>query len=102
MNTKLIAKVTSEGKLEIPPEILQQLQPNSEYEISITENEIKLIKIKKKLNLDEILEIIDNYEPDPEQPTLEEISEIVKEVRKELWGKKYQKDEHLDNQNYTK
>jgi hypothetical protein len=33
------------------------------------------------------LEEIDQLEPDPEPPTLEEISEIVKEVRKELWGK---------------
>ncbi|BAZ82772.1 hypothetical protein PN497_23435 [Sphaerospermopsis kisseleviana CS-549] len=88
MTTKLIAKVTSEGKLEIPPEILQQLQPNSEYEISVTENEIKLIKTQKKLTLDELFQIVDESEPDPEQPTLEEISEIVKEVRKELWGKK--------------
>jgi antitoxin component of MazEF toxin-antitoxin module len=88
MITKLIAKVTSEGKLEIPPEILQQLQPNSEYEISVTENEIKMIKTKKKLTLDELFQIVDNSEPDPEQPTLEEISEIVKEVREELWGKK--------------
>ncbi|QYX31862.1 AbrB/MazE/SpoVT family DNA-binding domain-containing protein [Sphaerospermopsis torques-reginae] len=88
MITKLIAKVTSEGKLEIPPEILQQLQPNSEYEISVTENEIKMIKTKKKLTLDELFQIVDESEPDPEQPTLEEISEIVKEVREELWGKK--------------
>ncbi len=88
MITKLIAKVTSEGKLEIPPEILQQLQPNSEYEISVTENEIKMIKTKKKLTLDELFQIVDESEPDPEQPTLEEISEIVKEVREELWGEK--------------
>lgn len=88
MITKLIAKVTSEGKLEIPTEILQQLQPNSEYEISVTENEIKMIKTKKKLTLDELFQIVDESEPDPEQPTLEEISEIVKEVREELWGKK--------------
>jgi bifunctional DNA-binding transcriptional regulator/antitoxin component of YhaV-PrlF toxin-antitoxin module len=102
MNTKLIAKVTSKGKLEIPPEILQQLQPNSEYEISITEDEINLIKTQKNLTLDEFLEIIDNSEPDPEQPTLEEISEIVKEVRKELWGKKYKKIKSLDNKTDTK
>jgi antitoxin component of MazEF toxin-antitoxin module len=88
MITKLIAKVTSEGKLEIPTEILQQLQPNSEYEISVTENEIKMIKTKKKLTLDELFQIVDESEPDPEQPTLEEISEIVKEVREELWGEK--------------
>ena len=41
---KSIAKVTSEGKLEIPPEILQQLQPLTEYEISVTDREIILKK----------------------------------------------------------
>jgi bifunctional DNA-binding transcriptional regulator/antitoxin component of YhaV-PrlF toxin-antitoxin module len=75
MSTKLIAKVTSEGKLEIPSEILQQLQPLSEYEISMTENEIKLTKTAKKLTLDELFQRIDASEPDPDQPTLEEISE---------------------------
>ena len=85
--TKLIAKVTSERKLEIPPEILQQLQPNSEYEISVTENEIKFTKTKKKLTLDELFQCIDEAPPDPDQPSLEEISEIVKEVRQELWSK---------------
>ncbi|OIP70628.1 MAG: hypothetical protein AUK43_08650 [Oscillatoriales cyanobacterium CG2_30_40_61] len=88
MITKLIARVTSEGKLEIPPEILQQLQPLTEYEISVTDREIIL---KKKSNitvdLDCFLQELDQLEPDPDQPTLEEISAIVKEVRQELWGK---------------
>jgi hypothetical protein len=48
MITKLIAKVTPDGKLEIPLEVLQQLQPNSEYEIYFTESEIRLKKSKAK------------------------------------------------------
>ncbi|MBC5795873.1 hypothetical protein H5968_12115 [Sphaerospermopsis sp. LEGE 00249] len=89
MTTKLIAKVTSEGKLEIPPEILQQLQPESEYEITVTERSIILEKKSNStVDLDKFLEELDQLEQDPEQPTLEEISEIVKEVRQELWGKK--------------
>ncbi len=87
MTIKSIAKVTSEGKLEIPPEILQQLQPLTEYEILVTENEIKLTKTKKNLSLDELFQRIDETAPDPDEPSLEEISEIVKEVRQELWGK---------------
>ncbi|MBE9058310.1 hypothetical protein [Sphaerospermopsis sp. LEGE 08334] len=87
MTTKLIAKVTSEGKLEIPPEILQQLQPESEYEITVTERSIILEKkYNSTVDLDKFLEELDQLEPDPEQPSLEEISEIVKEVRQELWG----------------
>jgi bifunctional DNA-binding transcriptional regulator/antitoxin component of YhaV-PrlF toxin-antitoxin module len=89
MITKLIAKVTSEGKLEIPTEILQQLQPESEYEITVTERSIILEKKSNStVDLDKFLEELDQLEPDPEQPSLEEISEIVKEVRQELWGKK--------------
>ena len=88
MITKLIAKVTPEGKLELPPEILQQLQPNSEYEISFTEETITINKTPKaKIDLDEFLAELDQLEPDPEQPISAEISEIVKEVRQEIWGK---------------
>jgi bifunctional DNA-binding transcriptional regulator/antitoxin component of YhaV-PrlF toxin-antitoxin module len=88
MTIKSIAKVTSEGKLEIPPEILQQLQPLTEYEISITDQEIILKKQSNvTVNLDLFLQELDQLEADPEQPTLEEISAIVKEVRQELWGK---------------
>lgn len=88
MSSKLIAKVTQEGKLEIPPEILQQLEPLTEYEISVTEKSIILEK-KSHLNvdLDQFLQELDQLEPDPDQPSLEEISEIVREVRRELRGK---------------
>lgn len=88
MTIKSIAKVTSEGKLEIPPEILQQLQPLTEYEILVTDQEIILKKQSNvTVDLDLFLQELEQLEPDPEQPTLEEISEIVKEVRQELWGK---------------
>ncbi len=88
MTIKSIAKVTSEGKLEIPPEILQQLQPLTEYEILVTDQEIILKKQSNvTVDLDLFLQELDQLEPDAEQPTLEEISEIVKEVRQELWGK---------------
>jgi bifunctional DNA-binding transcriptional regulator/antitoxin component of YhaV-PrlF toxin-antitoxin module len=71
MITKLIAKVTSEGKLEIPPEILQQLQPLTEYEISVTDQEIILKKQSNvNVDLDRFLEELDQLESDPEQPTL--------------------------------
>jgi hypothetical protein len=35
-----------------------------------------------------LFKTVNESEPDPDQPSLEEISEIVKEVRQELWGKK--------------
>ena len=33
------------------------------------------------------LQELDQLKPDPKQPSLEEINEIVKEVRQELWEK---------------
>ncbi len=85
MTIKAIAQVNSEGKLEIPLEILQQLQPLTEYEISITEKgNLREKKSNCHFDLDQFLAELDQLEPDPEQPTLEEISEIVKKVRQEL------------------
>ena len=88
MTIKLIARVNREGKLELPDEILRQLQPFTEYEISLTEESIILEKkTNLTVNIDKFLQESENLETDPEQPTLQEISEVVKEVRQELWGK---------------
>jgi len=86
MTIKQIARVTAEGTLEIPLEILKQLQPLTEYEIALTENEIKLTKTQPKLTLDELWQRVDEAGQDPEQPSLEEISQVVNDVRQELWS----------------
>jgi hypothetical protein len=85
---KLIARVTAKGKLELPPEIEAHLKPYAEYEISITEEEIALKKVRRRLTWEELKRRQDELGPDPDEPTLEEISNIVKEVRQELWSKK--------------
>lgn len=43
--------------------------------------------VKLTIDLDNFLQELDQLKPDSEQPTLQEISEIVKEVRQELWEK---------------
>jgi hypothetical protein len=88
MNTTIIAKVTADGKLEIPPEILEKLQPSTEYEVSITEDEIVFKKTKIDLTLKALRQRVTQAGLDPNQPTLEEISQIVKEVRQEVWTEK--------------
>jgi hypothetical protein len=85
---KLIARVTAKGKLELPPEIEAQLKPFAEYEISITEEEIALKKAPRRLIWEELKRRQDELGPDPDEPTLEEISDIVKEVRRELYSNK--------------
>ena len=47
MNQKNIVRVSETQELEIPLEIKQQLQPLSEYEVILYQNEIILKKIKK-------------------------------------------------------
>ncbi|PSB50623.1 hypothetical protein C7B67_13800 [filamentous cyanobacterium Phorm 6] len=82
-----MATVTAEHKLQFPPEILDQLRPGDRYQFSLTETEIVLTKIPlSQTDLDEFLEHLEELEPNPNQPTLQEISEIVKEVRQELWS----------------
>jgi len=88
MSTGIVVKVTAEGKLEIPAEVIAKLQPFTEYEVSLTEDEIVFKKIREPMTLKELRRRVDELGPDPEQPTLEEISQIVKEVRRELWTEK--------------
>jgi len=87
METDILVKVTAEGQLELPAEIQAKLSPGDEYMVSITEAEIVLKKIRKPLTWNELSQIIEESEPDPDQPSLEEISEIVKEVRRERRSK---------------
>ncbi|MFN6558630.1 MAG: hypothetical protein RMY28_002340 [Nostoc sp. ChiSLP01] len=88
IETDILVKVTAEGQLKLPAEIQAQLHPGDEYLATITDEEIVLKKISKpSVDLDEFLEKMDALEPDPNQPSLEEIHEIVKEVRQELWSK---------------
>ncbi len=87
MTIPLIAKVTLDQKLEIPAEILSQLQPLTEYEIIVNEEEITLKKLPKR-KIDDLRRRIDELGEDPEQPTLAEIVKIVKEVRQEMWEQK--------------
>ena len=85
---KLIARVTADGKLELPSEISAQLKPFDEYEVAITEEEIAFKKVRRRLTWEELKRRQDELGPEPDEPTLEEISDIVKEVRRELWSKK--------------
>lgn len=87
MDTGITARVTADGKLEIPPEILAKLQPFAEYEVSVTEDEIVFKKSRKPLTWDKLSQRIEELGPDPDRPSLLEISEMVKEVRRERRSK---------------
>ena len=89
METNVIIRVTDDKQLNIPPEMQSQLQPGDEYKVVIKDNTIVLEKIPKvAVDLDAFLEEMENLKPEADGPSLEEISEVVKEVRQELWSKK--------------
>ncbi|MGH1394128.1 MAG: AbrB/MazE/SpoVT family DNA-binding domain-containing protein [Trichormus sp.] len=84
MQTHPIIRVTDEKQITLPPEIQSQLQPGDEYRVIIQGNSIVLEKIpQSNVNLDDFLKELETLEPDPNQPTMEEISQIVKDVRRE-------------------
>lgn len=60
-----------------------ELEASERYEVSVTNNEIIFKKISLNvLTWEELSQRIEAAGEDPEQPSLQEISEIVKEVRK--------------------
>ena len=60
-----------------------ELEASDRYEVSVTSNEIVFKKISPNvLTWEDLSQRIEAAGEDPEQPSLQEISEIVKEVRK--------------------
>lgn len=76
-------KVIPEGELELSDEIKAQLHPGDKYQVSLIKDSIVLKEIQKDLDIKEWFRRIEELSPDRNQPTLEEISKIVKEVRRE-------------------
>ena len=84
-----LASVAEEKSLTFTTDIeeIKKLQAEFEasdrYEVSVTNNEIVFKKISPNvLTWEELSQRIEAAGEDPEQPSLQEISEIVKEVRK--------------------
>jgi hypothetical protein len=66
----------------LTPEFAEKLQTGDRYEVSVAENAIILKKIETPLvDLDRFFEHLDKMPPDPQKLSLEEISDLVKEVR---------------------
>jgi len=60
-----------------------ELEASDRYEVSVTNNEIVFKKISPNvLSWEDLSQRIEAAGEDPEQPSLQEISEIVREVRK--------------------
>jgi len=73
--------VTCDRQLELPSEIQANLQPGDEYVISQREDTLTFKKVKRPITFAEMTERINALGVDPEEPTLQEISQLVREVR---------------------
>ena len=84
MIENVVVKVNPDRKFELPPEITDQLRVGDEYKVLMTEGEIVLRKVEKTLaDLDDFFNSLERMEPDPNQLSLQEISDVVKEMRRE-------------------
>lgn len=84
MIENVVVKVNPDRKFEFPPEITDQLRVGDEYKVLVTEGEIVLRKVENPLvDLDEFFNSLEQMEPDPNHLSLQEISDVVKEMRRE-------------------
>ncbi|WP_234708693.1 hypothetical protein, partial [Kamptonema sp. PCC 6506] len=80
----LVIQVTTEGQLNLPPSVRESLQPGDEYILWQEEDTIVLKKIQKLKGLSNLWQRIEQLGDDPEQPSMQEITAIVKEVRQRM------------------
>jgi len=83
MRQALVIKITSDRQLEIPAEIQETLQPGDEYMIWQSGDTILLQKVQKPLSLSDLRAKVAALGADPEEPTLEELSQIIREIRQQ-------------------
>ncbi len=67
----------------MPLALQEQLHEGDKYKVSMTDTSIVLEKVSQPLTVEEWFQRVEELGPDPDQLSLEEICEIVKEVRRE-------------------
>jgi bifunctional DNA-binding transcriptional regulator/antitoxin component of YhaV-PrlF toxin-antitoxin module len=83
MKSDITVCVSADRQLEIPAEIQTKLQPGDRYQVIVTEDKIVFEKVKAGFDWEELRRRRDSLPPDPNPMTIEEICEIVREVRRE-------------------
>jgi hypothetical protein len=83
MRKATIVSVTSSLQLEIPPEIQAKLHAGDEFMIWEEGENIFFQKLQKPISLNDLQSRVQSLGVDPEQPTLEELSELIREYRQE-------------------
>ncbi len=82
LKSNITVPVNPDGKLEIPAEIEAQLKPGDRYTVTVTGDSIVFQKVAG-FDWEEWERRVEAASPDPDELTMEEICELVKEVRRE-------------------
>ncbi|MEG5042024.1 MULTISPECIES: hypothetical protein [unclassified Microcoleus] len=82
LKSNITVPVNPDGKLEIPAEIEAQLKPGDRYAVTVTGHSIVFQKVAG-FDWEEWERRIEATSPDPDELTMEEICELVREVRGE-------------------
>jgi hypothetical protein len=85
MTQAKVVSVNDQGHIDLPDDILQTLNPGDEYLVWQSGNSILLQKIQKPSSFDALMAKVEAIGPDPDQPSMEEITHLVKEVRREMY-----------------
>jgi hypothetical protein len=83
MSSTSIVLITDDRVIALPPEIQATLQPGDEYLVWQTEDTLLLKKVQKPMTIADIRAKVNALGSDPEQPTLDELSQIIHEVRQQ-------------------
>jgi bifunctional DNA-binding transcriptional regulator/antitoxin component of YhaV-PrlF toxin-antitoxin module len=83
MRKTTIISVTSDLQLEVPPEIRSKLRAGDEFIIWEEGENIFFQKLQTQKSISDLRSHVQSLEPDPDQPTLAELAEVVREYRQE-------------------
>jgi hypothetical protein len=77
----MIISVTADRQFLVPSEVQDLLQPGEEYELNLTQDGMIFKKVSHFRNFDRLMEKVDAIGNEVDEPSLDEISEMVKSVR---------------------
>jgi hypothetical protein len=84
MTEAKVVSVNDQRQLDLPDDILQTLNPGDEYLVWQTGDRILLQKIQKPSTFDALMAKVEALGPDPDQLSMDDITALVKEVRREI------------------
>jgi hypothetical protein len=84
MTQAKVVSVNDKCQIDLPEDILQTLNPGDEYLVWQTGDSILLQKIQQPSAFDALTVKVEALGPDPDQLTMDDITALVKNVRREI------------------